>query len=190
MMKANTRKPADRTRRPWWSRAFRHAFVARQDGVTAVEFGLLAAPFFALVAAILETAFVFLSSQILDTATDTSARLLRTGQIQTSSSNTLATFRSDVCGYLYSLFDCSKLHIDVETVANFSNAKLPYPLDVTTGNWTSAEVYQPGIGSDVVLVRVSYKWPTIFNFFNFNLANTADGKRLLSSVRVFKNEPF
>lgn len=177
-------------RRPWWSKAFRHAFIAREDGVTIVEFGLLAAPFFALIGAILETAFVFLASQILDTAVDTSVRLVRTGQIQQSANNNLTGFRSDVCDYLYSLFDCSQLHISVKTVPKFSQATVGYPLDVNTGNWTLAEDYNPGAGSDVVMVQVYYKWPTILNFFNFDLANTADGKRLMSAVRVFKNEPF
>lgn len=177
-------------RRSWLQRAFRHEFVAREDGVTAVEFAMLAAPFFAIVAAILETAIVFLSSQVLDTAVDFGVRQLRTGQIQTSTSNTMTTFRNDICDYLYGLFDCSQLRISVKKVTNFASAATGYPIDVTNGDWTMTEIYTPGLGSDVVMVQVYYKWPTLFNFFNFDLSNTADGKRLLSSVRVFKNEPF
>jgi hypothetical protein len=56
--------------------------------------------------------------------------------------------------------------------------------------WTLVEQYVPGNGGDVVLVQAWYKWPTVVNFPGFNLQNQPDGKRLLGSVRVFRNEPF
>ena len=42
--------------------------VRQQDGAAAVEFGLVAAPFLALVFAIMETAVVFFAGQALETA--------------------------------------------------------------------------------------------------------------------------
>src|SRR5437660_530468 len=47
------------------TRAMRR-FARQQDGSTMVEFGLVAAPFLALVFAILETAIVFFSGQALE----------------------------------------------------------------------------------------------------------------------------
>ena len=42
--------------------------VRQQDGAAAVEFALVAAPFLALVFAIMETAVIFFSGQALETA--------------------------------------------------------------------------------------------------------------------------
>ena len=57
--------------------------LRRQDGAAAVEFGLVAAPFLALIFAIMETAIVFFAGQALETAVADSARLILTGQAQT-----------------------------------------------------------------------------------------------------------
>ena len=57
-------------------------FRRDERGTTAIEFGILGMPFFALLAAILETSYVFLAGQILDTAVQDSARFIRTGQVQ------------------------------------------------------------------------------------------------------------
>ena len=75
----------------------------------AVEFGMVAIPFFTLVFAILQIAIVFLADQVLESAVANSARMIRTGQV-TSTNTTAANFKTQyVCPNLYGLFDCSKL---------------------------------------------------------------------------------
>lgn len=178
-------------------RACARPFARNQHGAVAVEFALLALPFFAIIGAILETSIFFLSSQILDSAVDNSVRLLRTGQAQTQN-YTIDTFRTSICDRLYGMFDCDenskKLHIEVDTTTSFANANFGYPLetDSETGevDWTDTEIYTPGIGSEIVTVRVYYKWPIVLDIMGFNLSNTGDGHRLMAAVRVFKNEPF
>src|SRR5262245_7928851 len=54
--------------------------IRQQDGAAAIEFGLVAAPFLALLFAIMETAIVFFAGQALETAAADSARLIMTGQ--------------------------------------------------------------------------------------------------------------
>src|SRR6187402_1232015 len=58
-------------------------FARGEDGIAAVEFGIVAAPFLALMFAIMETALVFFASQTLETAVADSSRLIMTGQVQT-----------------------------------------------------------------------------------------------------------
>ena len=58
----------------------------RNDGAAAVEFALVAAPFLALVFAIMETAIVFFAGQALETAVADTSRLIMTGQAQTKAS--------------------------------------------------------------------------------------------------------
>lgn len=167
----------------------KRSFVSSEEGATAVEFALLALPFFALIGAILETALVFLASQIMDAAVDISVREIRTGQAQ-SASYDADDFRELICDHLYGLFDCSALKISVTTETDFASAALSEPIDEDDGEWTLEENYQPGVGSSIEKVEVYYKWKTRLDFGGFNLATTPDGYRLFGSVRVFRNEPF
>ena len=167
------------------------AFLRDERGVTLIEFGLLALPFFAIVGAILETSVVFLSSQVLDSAVQDSSRLIRTGQ---SKGFTIDTFRANVCSRLYGLFtDCNALFIKVNVVTDFSSATVTSPVDwtcKTSCGWATSQSFATGGGSSIVMVQVYYKWPTLLNLGQLGLANLADGKRLLGSATVFQNEPF
>jgi Flp pilus assembly protein TadG len=55
-----------------------------ESGATAVEFGMLAAPFIAMILAILQTSTSLLLSQGLDTAVQEAGRLVMTGQVHES----------------------------------------------------------------------------------------------------------
>jgi len=170
-----------------------------ERGAVAAEFSILALPFFTVIYAILETSIVFLAGQILDSAVQDASRKIRTGQAMTASWN-VDSFRTAVCDGLYGMFDCSasKLKVKVSVVSSFATATVTNPIDpdcTTTGDpadcdWVLAPSYDAGTGSSIVLVQVYYKWPTIMNLPGFNLATQAGGTRLLSAVRVFRNEPF
>ncbi len=167
----------------------RGRFRADERGVTAIEFAMLALPFFAIIGAILETAMIFFASQILDSALNNSSRLIRTGQTQAQGYDADA-FRTAVCGELFGMFDCNSVKVRVSEIVTFSAAGLSSVVDPDTGEWTLSEVYDDGVGSSIILVEAYYKWSTFMDFFSFNLSNLADGTRLLSAVRVFRNEPF
>ena len=175
----------------------RGGFVRDERGTTAIEFAILGVPFFALLGATLETAYVFLGAQILDTAVQDASRYVRTGQLQNGNFGNPGEknkFRQKICDELYGLFDCTKLWVGVETVSSFTAAApvspLPTTCTPTNCDWSLSEVYSSGGNSSVMMVRVYYKWPTLLNLGGFNLANTGANSRLLASVRVFKNEPF
>lgn len=174
-------------------------FAGNQKGTTAIEFGLLAIPFFAIVGAILETSMVFFAGQVLDSSLQDATRLIRTGQAQ-NAGYTADNFRTQICNGLYGLFDCSKLKIKVSTISTFSStgASISTPINPSCTDpssdpnecWQVVESYNPGVGSSIVLVEAYYKWPVIVNFGGFNLINQPDGSRLLAAIRVFRNEPF
>src|SRR5438105_11159770 len=54
--------------------------LVREDGAVAVEFAFVAAPFLALLFAILETGLVFFANQTLETVIADSGRFIMTGQ--------------------------------------------------------------------------------------------------------------
>src|SRR5437763_16507615 len=96
-------------------------FARGEEGAAAVEFAMVAAPFLALVFAIMETALVFFASQTLETAVSDSARLIVTGQAQ-SKSYDAAAFKTAVCAKINGLFDCAGgLQIDVKTYSSFGS---------------------------------------------------------------------
>jgi Flp pilus assembly protein TadG len=168
------------------SRRFRRG----KDGATIVEFAMVITPFLALLFAIIETALVFYASQVLETATADSARMILTGQAQ-KSGLTQATFKTNLCGRLQALFNCaSGVHIDVQKYASFSGINLQPPLDEDGNVDTSTFGYQPGIQGDVVVVRVVYQWPTFVRQFGLDLSTLPNGKRLLMSTAAFRNEPY
>ena len=96
-------------------------FARGEDGIAAVEFGIVAAPFLALMFAIMETAIVFFASQTLETAVADSARLIMTGP-GAAASFTQAQFKTAVCAKILGLFDCANgIKIDVKTYSSFSS---------------------------------------------------------------------
>ena len=166
----------------------------RDDGgVTAIEFGLLATPFFAVIGAILETSMVFLAGGVMDGAVQDATRLIRTGKAQ-SPSFTVAQFETLICDRLFGLFrDCDELRVSVTPVVNFTSATVVSPVDpncTSSCPWTIPEEFDTGQTSSTVLVQVYYKWPLMLSAISMQPTDLADGTRLLGSVRVFRNEPF
>lgn len=164
-------------------------FVRKDDGATAVEFALVALPFFALLFAILETAVVFFASQILETGVYNASRLIRTGQAQNAGFDE-TQFRDSICANIYGVIDCQNdLKLDVRTFDNFDAADLSMPID-DDGNLTFTPSFDPGQRNDIVVVRAFVEWPTIVPGFGNDLSNMANGNRLLAATAAFRNEPF
>jgi Flp pilus assembly protein TadG len=165
--------------------------LRQQDGATTVEFALIAAPFLAMIFAIMETAVVFFAGQALETAAADSSRLIMTGQAQTQGFSQ-AQFKNAVCGKIYGLFNCAGgLYVDVKTYTTFStinNSQLPIDSNgnLQTGNFG----YQPGGPGDIVVVRLMYQWPVYVSLLGLNLSDLSGSKRLIMSTVAFRNEPY
>jgi len=182
-----------RTKRLFPARLLRIKTVRRfargDDGIAAVEFGIVAAPFLALMFAIMETAIVFFASQTLETAVADSARLIMTGQAQ-QSSFTQQQFKNAVCAKILGLFDCANgIKIDVKTYSSFSSIGTAKPIDAN-GNLLTNFGYTPGKPGDIVVVRLMYEWPIYVSLLGFNLADMSGGKRLIIATAAFRNEPY
>ncbi len=188
MFKAVKHEAAPRSMRAFAPRIVRR-FARRNDGAAAVEFAMVAAPFLALVFAILETALVFFAGQVLETAAADSARLILTGQAQKAGFSQ-AQFKEEVCKRVFGLFDCANgIQVDVRTYSAFGSADTSKPIDAN-GNLTFTPSYTPGGAGDIVVVRLMYQWPVYVSLLGLNLADLAGSKRLLMATAAFKNEPF
>ncbi|MBR1222100.1 pilus assembly protein [Bradyrhizobium sp. U87765 SZCCT0131] len=159
----------------------------------AVEFALIAPWFLALLFAIIEIALVFFAGQMLETATQDSARLIMTGQAQTATGGgyTQAQFKTQVCNRLAIMFDCqNKLALDVRSYPCFSQVATPQsPID-NTGNLRTDFQFNMGTPASVVVVRVFYPWRLFVTGLGFNVANMTGGQYLLQASAAFRNEPY
>jgi Flp pilus assembly protein TadG len=163
------------------------ALVRRNDANAAVEFALVAAPFLALLMAILETALVFFAQQVLQTATTQASRLIMTGQAQ-SGAMTATQFQQAVCNDAAVIFTCSGIYVNVQTFSSFSSVSQMNP--ISNGNFNTTMNYQIGTQGDIELVQVFYQWPVYTAPLGFNLSNMNGNSRLLVATAVFRNEPY
>jgi Flp pilus assembly protein TadG len=168
----------------------RRKFLADENGATAVEFALVAAPFVALLVAIIQTFIIIFASQLLETVVTQSSRLILTGQVQ-SANMTQSQFAAQVCSQVVILFNCSNLMIDVQASAACSSVNTGMPTlsfngqGQVTNNWQ----FNPGSPGQVVVVRVMYQWPVFGGPLGFNLSNLSNGNRLIMASAAFQNEP-
>jgi Flp pilus assembly protein TadG len=164
-------------------------FRRNRRGSAAVEFALVAPVFFALLFAIIETAIVFFAGQVLETVTQDSARMIMTGQAQTTGYSQ-SDFKTYVCGKITVLFDCvAGISIDVQSYSAFSSVSITDPIDGGK-NFVPPNNYSPGGPGDIVVVRLFYQWPLIVTGLGYNIANLTGSKRLLTATAAFRNEPY
>lgn len=163
-------------------------FVRARSGVTSIEFALVAFPFFGLMFAIVEIGLTMFAAATLETATQMSARLVRTGIAQEQNLNSTA-FKQTICDRIGVLFDCGKIKIDIRTISTFDST-VPSGVDADGNLDDENFLYLLGKGGDIVLVRTFYEWPSLGKLVYFSLQNTGNGKFLMTSSAAFKNEPF
>ena len=165
-------------------------FADDKRGLAAVEFAMIAAPFFFMIFGLLEICLIFIMSAVLDHAVAEASRPLRTGEAQGAAMDE-DQFRAAVCGELMGMLDCNnRLHIDVQTIDGFASTPSGSPLDMTGEVDADTFSFNPGGPNDVVAVRVFYEWSLLTPLMSMPLKNMSGNKHLLQSSAVFRNEPF
>lgn len=166
----------------------RRTLVADENGATAVEFGLVALPFFAMLFAIFEVGIIFTLDSVLENATIQTGRLVRTGQAS-AENMTAEQFRTALCDRM-SIFssDClERAKVDVRVLPQF-NTEPPDPMAGGVFD-DNALGYTNGEPGSIVLVRVFYRQPLLTNFLSQALSRLNDGAAILTATTAFRNEP-
>ncbi len=163
-------------------------FFLETKAATAVEFGLVAAPFLVLVFGSLQVFLLLFAQQILETSAETAARWILTGNAQSLSQN---QFQSQLCATVPAILSCNNIMVDVQVANSFSSANTSAPALTydKNGNVSNQWQYNVGAGGQIVVLRVMYQWP-MFNMLNFQVTNLQTNSRLLMATAVFKNEAF
>jgi Flp pilus assembly protein TadG len=181
----------------------RHAFrgfVRAEQGAAAVEFAIISIPLIALLLATFQTAVVLFAAQVLESATESAARQIMTGQAQTSNL-TQAQFRNLICpassggttpaNALPKLIDCTKLIIDVRVASNFSSADTSKNVFTTP----SQAQFSPGGPNTINVVRVMYQLPSYLSIAGgggSNIFGVTGGptSNVILAAAVFQTEPY
>lgn len=172
------------------------AFLRSRDGATAVEFGLVAMPFMALLFATIEISLSIWTTQTLETAVSLAGRQIYTGQFQTAPANQnltsaqlAANFKTLVCSNVTSLFNCNALvTIDVRPVSSYAAAVGSSP--IVNGQFdTTGYGYQPAASNQITVVRAAMQYPSVTSFLSATTA-LSNGSKLIMATAVFRTEPY
>jgi Flp pilus assembly protein TadG len=173
-------------------------FGKSPSGATAVEFALVAFPFFYVLGCVCETGLMLFTEYVIQNSVQDASRNIRTGQVTDSAGTlkvTAADFKTSLCANVSTLIDCAgKVTVYVNSAANFATLKanMADPLSIgqkSDGTW-SATVFSPGGAKVAAGVVATYDWSFAFPFMNFLGNVMSNTKRRLYGIAIFRNEPF
>lgn len=187
-------------------------FFKEKSGTSSIEFALLALPFMVVVFASIETFVAFTAEQLLNNATETMARKVRTGEItfgiNPATDMSQEQFRKAFCEEISIIMTCSeteatnpsKLFLDVRSYADFSKIPVDIPR-VTPTNRNSdfnpaGFKFAPGGPTTINAVRAYYRWEVITDLVRPYVTNLRPAGSsmpqdyLMVSTTAFHNENY
>lgn len=181
------------------SRRFSPFSRFRRDirGATAVEFALVALPFFGIILAILELGLIMLQSQLLETGVERAARKIYTGEFQTMPGNAGADaaklqglVKQEICEQALNLVPCAgtdQVAVDIRPMTSFTDVP---PDPVVNKVYDAKTVYgYKDVGPNTIgLVTASFEYKTIFP--PLAGAKLANGNRVITAAFAFRSEPY
>lgn len=174
-------------------RRFMGRFARADEGVVAVETGLVLLPFLLMFFALFELGMALLAFGTLEFATQAASRQIRTGEFQQSAAHSKLDFRALVCAKMSWLSaQCtSDAYVAVQTFSNFATLAGTSPQAAASFN-PNINCFTPGNPTDIVLVRVYFKWRLFTPALSTAMENMGQGsgQRLISSATAFRNEPY
>lgn len=167
---------------------FAKIFMCNREGTTAIEFSLMAIPYLMLTLGIIELSIMYASASLLEGATNSAARMIRTGQVQQGTEDPETAFRAELCNYATVLIDCNNVQLEVVQMDSFTNYDSYGPTYDEDGNLVS-QGFDAGGSDDQVLVRTAYRYEMMTPFVGQLLAGSS-GERLFVSTIVLQTEPY
>jgi Flp pilus assembly protein TadG len=160
-------------------------------GAAAIEFAIVGSAFMLMVLASFEFGYMLFVQSVLDNAARDAARLVRTGQAQTSGSPQ-STFQTLLCSDVGSLIGCGNIVYEAQVFNDWPSAQTavntPPTRNAQTGNPVSVG-FSPGTAGQILVVTVMYNYPFLTPWIG-NLVGGSTGSALMMSTVVFQNEPY
>jgi Flp pilus assembly protein TadG len=188
----------------WLYTARRSRMMRCEDGITALEFAFIAPAFLLIIMGIIEFSLIMFTTTVMESATNTTSRLGKTGYDPSGVTRQQAIMNS-ITSRTAGLLDPAKISLSSTVYSDFNDVGQPEPcvspatapcpgvagtnfVDVNgNGAWDS-DMGQAGLGNagDVVVYSVSYPWPIMSP-----LVVPILGSTFTITVRtVVRNEPF
>ena len=186
--------------------------VRSKDGAAAIEFAILAVPYFLIIFAIIETFVAFAAEQLVTNAVNTLGRQIRTGQItyqmnRPATDMDVAKFRKAFCDEVNIMIQCSeeeiatpsKLYIDARTFSKFADIPKTIPR-MSTADFADIDPtsfkFEPGGPDTVNMLRAYYRWQVITDLVRpyITTIRPSDGSLpsdfLIVATTAFQNEKY
>lgn len=176
-----------------------------RSGATAVEFGLVALPFFALIGACLENGLVAWEQELLQQAVVEAGQQIYTGTFQTANAGTtdaatlIGRFRTAICTQpsgapRVTIFNCANVRVSITQASSYAAVSTVSPVSVNSSgvsDWNpNFQSYTCGGASAVMVVQAAVDIPVFFPFLGSATANLPNRRRVLQAATVFRIEPY
>ncbi len=168
---------------------FLRGWIGDRQGSTAIEFSMLAMPFIMILVGTMEIGLMFASNSVLDGATGTAARMIRTGQVQQSGGDPRDIFVEKLCEKSSFLLDCSRFQVEVVEMDAFSDFN-SYAAEFDDDGNPQSRGFAPGGVNSVNLIRVFYRYNLATPLIGQFLATGPDNSRMMVSTVVLETEPY
>jgi len=174
-------------------------FRRDKDGATAIEFAMVAMPFFFVILATMEVAMVMWQGEVLETAVARASRKIYTGEFQLAHAaetnmTTLQTqLKQSICGdmgvFLPSSSCTTQLSVDVRTLDTFSSTSTANPIDAADGSYNTTKFGYANVAPKAVgLLTASFVYNPFFP--QLGIGTLPGGRRLIMATAAFKAEPY
>lgn len=159
-----------------------------RSGTTAIEFSLVGLPFVLFVIGTIEVCILFLAGSLMEGAVYDASRIIRTGQIQ-DAADAEDRFNEAICDHAGMLLDCDEFQYDVRVLGSFGEAADQEAQVDEEGNLVD-QGFDAGGVSDIIMIRVSYRYPMMTPLIGDIFGTYENNSRLLVATTVFQSEPY
>lgn len=170
-------------------------FRSDENGATAIEFAMVAAPFFILIFMLVGFAMFFFVFNSLEKGMDQTSRLVRTGQAQ-KNNMTVNEFKQGICNSSGDWIRCNKVQVFVQKFPDWKSVNPQACLNadgsvvVNTASGTTPISTYSGTQSEIVIVTTCYKWEFAQSIPYVKLGNMGDGSMMIQTATAFRTEPY
>ena len=194
-MTSNVRSSFTKAMRNSWQRRFTD-WLRDTRGVAALEFAIVALPFFLFVFAILGSSLYFFTMNSLEHGVEAASRQIRTGETKLNGTS-IGDFRQSVCNEAGSAIDCNKLRVLIQNSDDWANITPQGCLDGngqmvnSTGAVDDLVDDYSGDASFIALITLCYEWDlaNTFDFLMLGASPGGSGAAVMQASTALRIEP-
>jgi Flp pilus assembly protein TadG len=173
-------------------------WLRNDRGSAAIEFAIVAVPFFMFVLGTLGIGLYFFATNSLEHGVEAAARQIRTGEAQTTN-QTVGGFKELVCQQAgRSYIDCGKLRVLVQHAQEWASLtpqscrNADGSMAASTGDTADILSDYTGGSSEIVLVTLCYEWDLArsFSFLKLGTGPDGSGPAVIQAATAFRVEPY